>query len=44
MNVDMCGLNKANFAGESSERRIGMYGIGVRDVDNWFVIAWNIFV
>ena len=39
INVDMCGLNKDNFAGESSERSIGKCGIGVRDVDNWFVIA-----
>lgn len=31
--VEICGLNRANFAGDSSDSRIWMYGIGV--LETW---------
>jgi len=38
-NVEMFGAKPESFAGESSDSKIGIYGIEVRDADNWCVMA-----
>ncbi len=39
MKADICGLNKDNLAGESSDSRIGMYGMQLGGLLSWLIMA-----